>query len=313
MGAASRSAATERTSVHDLAEQAAPFAADACKVCLVGALRQVAHTAECVTCGALLYYPYLDDATLEAQATAPTTAAYFEEWYSRAAPRNHDNFTSMLRFALRGVPTLAPLHLLDYGGGGGQFACVVRSLYPNATVSVTDIADAALLPQWRPFNRQVRFRDFPSDRQRYDAIFLNDVFEHVNDPVAVLQLLVTKLAPGGRVFIDTPRPSWLYPVLRVAAPRLYRRLLTATVSRFHLQLWTRRALAVAARHARLTIVRYAELAEFTCPADDYLDGIGMRHPLLRLAGTAYHRWAHTLRAHNKIMAVLEPTHRISLV
>lgn len=282
------------------------LAPDRCKICGSPDLRRLAHTAECGACHALLNYPYVDDRSCETHAATAMTPEFWQEWYAAAATRNHDNFTAMIRFAIGELATMAPLTVLDYSGAGGQFASVLRSLYPNARVFLTDIADEALLPQWRPLNTQIRFADFPTDGQRFDVIFLNDVFEHVNDPVGVLQLLASKLAPGGRIFIDTPRPSWLYPVLRVIAPPLHRKLLRGTVDHEHLQLWAKTAFYTAAQRANLKVRQYRELTEYTRGASFYLKGIGASNPLVRMGGYLFHRFSSQLRAHNKIMAVLAP-------
>ena len=45
--------------------------------------------------------------------------------------------------------------------------------------------------------------------ERYDAVLLVDVLEHLDDPVAALDRLLTVLAPGGTLLIVTPDPSSL--------------------------------------------------------------------------------------------------------
>jgi SAM-dependent methyltransferase len=278
--------------------------AGSCKVCGSERLRIEHHTAECLSCRVLLFYPYPDDRQLTQAVEAYATADQVRDWYAAAASRNHDNFTAMIRFAIPDFPTMRAFTALDYGGAGGQFACVLRSLYPNSEAFITDISDEGLQERWKPFNHQIRFADFPSNPQRFDVIFLNDVFEHVNDPIGVLRLLAAKLKPDGRIFIDTPRRSWLYPLLRAVSPALYRKLLRGTVDTQHLQLWSSRSISVAAERNGLAVSRYHELAEYTREADYYLKGIGASGPLIRIAGRVFHRLSGPLRAHNKIMAVL---------
>jgi SAM-dependent methyltransferase len=53
--------------------------------------------------------------------------------------------------------------------------------------------------------------------ERYDAILLVDVLEHLDDPIAVLERLLAVLAPGGALLITTPDPSSL--VARAAGSR----------------------------------------------------------------------------------------------
>ncbi|MGQ0534220.1 MAG: class I SAM-dependent methyltransferase [Caulobacteraceae bacterium] len=42
--------------------------------------------------------------------------------------------------------------------------------------------------------------------ERFERIFIGDVIEHVNDPVALLEFAGRHLAPGGAVLVTTPNP-----------------------------------------------------------------------------------------------------------
>jgi SAM-dependent methyltransferase len=210
----------------------------------------------------------------------------------------------MLRFALPESLAHEPLSILDYGGGGGQFALVARSHFPQATVYITDINDHGLLDEWRPLNVQIPFGEFPRNSTRFDAIFLNDVFEHVADPVGVLRLLASKLKPDGRIFIDTPKVFWLYPVTRWLAPGLHAKLLKGTVSLNHLQIWSRRSFHHAVEKSGLRITKYAETSEYTMGADYYLSKrMGIQNSTVRCMGHLFFRVARWV-AKNKIIAVL---------
>jgi 2-polyprenyl-3-methyl-5-hydroxy-6-metoxy-1,4-benzoquinol methylase len=273
-----------------------------CKICGSVRLVRFAHTARCRDCGVLLYYPYPEDLG-SGQACWDLTAAL--KWYAKAAFLNHSNFTEMVRFALDSSCYGREISVLDYGGGGGQFACVVKSHFPEANVYITDVSDEALLPHYRPFNRQIRFHEFESDPTRFDCIFLNDVFEHVTDPARVLRTLAGKLREGGTIFVDTPRTFWLYAVTRLAAPPLYRKLLRGTVSRAHLQIWTRNSFQRVIDGAGLRLVRYRQLSEYTMPAGYYLKNMGITNPVVRALGRVFYS---TARYHskNKIAALLAP-------
>ncbi|HEX6372049.1 MAG TPA: class I SAM-dependent methyltransferase [Longimicrobium sp.] len=283
---------------------------DACKLCGSRDLRRHAHTAGCRACGALLYFPYpAQDQLPHLDVTRGKAWTDWNEWYYAAASRNHSNFTQMLRFATEGWPADFRGDVLDYGGGGGQFALVVASHFPNVTTWITDIDQAALLEQWRPYNHVLPFDAFPRDSTRFDAIFLNDVYEHVDSPQEVLRVLAPKLKPRGLIFIDTPRTFWLYPLLRTASPALYTRLCRGTVTRSHLQLWTRRAFDTVAEECGLRVERYRECSEFTMPAEYYLNNMGITSRWVRLVGRMFHAYAGVL-ARNKIMAVLRPARAV---
>jgi SAM-dependent methyltransferase len=55
--------------------------------------------------------------------------------------------------------------------------------------------------------RGIAIEDADLDCERYDAILLVDVLEHLADPVAVLERLRGVLAPGGALLVVTPDPS----------------------------------------------------------------------------------------------------------
>jgi SAM-dependent methyltransferase len=65
--------------------------------------------------------------------------------------------------------------------------------------------------------REMAVEDMEFAGDRYDAILLVDVLEHLEDPLATLERLLTVTAPGGVVLIVTPDPSSL--VARAAGSR----------------------------------------------------------------------------------------------
>jgi 2-polyprenyl-3-methyl-5-hydroxy-6-metoxy-1,4-benzoquinol methylase len=276
-----------------------------CKICSAPDVKVVEHTATCRSCGVLLFFPYPSQKDLEdSYAREHAPAAYWEQWYSQSARLNHDNFTRMLRFACADLAFRDDPSILDYGGGGGQFAVVCKSHFPNAKVYIVDAVDGSLLPQWAPLQTQIPFSEFPADDTRFDRIFLNDVFEHVSDPKDTLVRLRNKLKPGGKIFIDTPKQFWLYPFTGLLAPSLHRKLLRGTVSLAHLQIWSRKSFEYVVRDAGFAITSYREISEYTQPASFYLKNMKVSNPGLILAARLFYRFSEYL-AKNKIMAVLE--------
>ena len=81
------------------------------------------------------------------------------------------------------------VNILDFGGGGGQFACVFKSLVPLSNIYITDLYDEKLLDAYKNFNFQIKHNDFKKNDLKFDYIFLNDVFEHVSNPQGLLILL----------------------------------------------------------------------------------------------------------------------------
>lgn len=276
-----------------------------CKICGSDKLSIFDHTAQCGACGVLLYYPYpTEDADL-VETGAGKSWSYDDAlaWYRQSAYLNHDNFTSMLRFTVSEADRSRPLDVLDYGGGGGQFALVCKSHLPDANVYVTDISDESLLEPFRSVNVQISFRAFIDNQQTFDIIFMNDVFEHLSNPAETLAVLGRKLKPGGKIFIDTPKQFWLYPVAKAVYPKLYSKILRGTVSWMHLQIWSPAAFRLVIASAGLKIKRYEECSEYTMLADFYMNNMGITNPVIRIAGKVFYANARRL-AKNKILCVL---------
>jgi 2-polyprenyl-3-methyl-5-hydroxy-6-metoxy-1,4-benzoquinol methylase len=278
---------------------------DKCKLCGNSSLAFFAHTAKCGDCGVLLYFPYPNDDSqllLTGEGKEWPQEQVFD-WYSRSSFYNHVNFTNMIRFAMSESYKGKTLDILDYGGGGGQFALVCRSHFPEANVFITDISDNALLQEWRVANIQIPFKNFAEDTNKFDFIFMNDVFEHVSDPCFVLRQLANKLKTGGKIFVDTPKQFWIYPLTQLVSKALYAKVLRGTVSTAHLQIWSRKSFELVVRNSGLKIDKYEESSEYTMPADYYMTNMGISNPILRLAGRIFYGNAKRL-AKNKIVSVL---------
>lgn len=280
----------------------------ACKICGSSDLSIFAHTAKCGDCGVLLCFPYPKndfDLVNDGEGKVWNREGVLQ-WYSEAAFRNHSNFTNMLRFTMDiSFNQKSELDILDYGGGGGQFALVCKSHFPRSTVYITDISDEALLDEWKSLNKQISFKDFDQDAQKFDIIFLNDVFEHVSDPDFVLKQLSGKLKPNGKIFVDTPRQFFIYPLTKMVAKPIYEKILLGTVDADHLQIWSKKSFELIVKASRMKIEKYEEWTEYTMPADFYLKNMNITNPLVKLAGRVFYANAKWL-AKNKIIAVLAP-------
>lgn len=284
---------------------------DVCKICESSQLDVFAHTARCENCGTLLFYPYPDDdLSLFASGGKVWSKESAFDWYSKSSFHNHDNFTNMIRFAMNDGFKGRELDILDYGGGGGQFALVLKSHFPKATIYITDISSEALLDEWSLFSKQIAFSAFNDSDQQFDFIFLNDVFEHVSDPTELLRRLSTKLRVGGQIFIDTPKSFWIYSLVKLLSNLLYEKVLRGTVSAAHLQIWTRKSFEFVVHQSQLEIDKYEERSEYTMPANFYLDNMGISNSVLRLVGRLFYANAKWL-ARNKIVSVLSDHRSLS--
>lgn len=273
-----------------------------------------AHTATCGSCGVLLCYPYpQDDGEIIKSWASGADAkdvdkirASVLKWHLDSGSCNHHNFTNMALFALNDDHRYGEMKILDYGGGAGQFALVCKSIFPLSEIYIMDVSDAALLDQFRPLNNQILYHDFLEDDTRFSFIFMNDVFEHVRDPLGLLRVLRGKLADtNSRVFIDTPCQFWIYPVTKLVSKKLHEKVLRGTVDHDHQQIWTKQSFAHVANKAGFVIEKYLETSEFTQSPDFYLDNMRITNPLIRLVARLFYRLA-PLLSKNKIMAVIKP-------
>lgn len=276
-----------------------------CKICGSESLLIFAHTAKCKDCEVLLFYPYPNDDSLLVSTGEGKSWPRKDvlSWYARSSFYNHMNFTHMLRFIMSEQDKNKSINVLDYGGGGGQFALVCKSHFPEATTYITDISDESLMDEWSPLNTQILFKDFAQDETKFDFIFLNDVFEHVSDPIFTLRQLAGKLKKEGKILIDTPKQFWIYPFTKFLSKSLYTKVLKGTVSKAHLQIWSTKSFEIVARESGLTIVKYQKSSEYTMPPGYYLRNMRITNPVVRMAGAFFYKNAKWL-AENKILAVL---------
>ena len=259
-----------------------------CKICGSNSLNIFRHTAKCRECGVLLYYPYpLEDKQLVDKGEKKFFGNKIN-WYSRSSFNNHNNFTNMLRFTIDQSFTKKSLDVLDFGGGGGQFASVCKSHFPLAKVYITDIDDSLLFDEWAPFNIQIPHLEFEKDNTRFDFIFLNDVFEHLSNPSEILGQLLKKLKPNGKIFIDTPRQFCIYPITKILSKNLYGKLIKGNVSKSHLQIWSRKSFKKCIFENKFSILKYLEIGEFTMDPDFYLNNMQINLPFLRFCGKFFY-------------------------
>jgi 2-polyprenyl-3-methyl-5-hydroxy-6-metoxy-1,4-benzoquinol methylase len=279
-----------------------------CKICDSSELKLFAHTSKCSQCGVLLCYPYpkgreedyLKQKPLSEEESQDIQSSWLG-WHILSGERNHNNFTEMASFALNNADRQKSLKILDYGGGGGQFSLVVMSLFPKVETHIVDMDNNALLYCYRPLNRQIFFADFDADRNKFDIIFLNDVYEHVTDPIGLLKQLKAKLNVNGIIFIDTPCQFWLYPLTKLIWKKLHIKLLNGTVDFDHQQIWSKTSFHLALSKAGLQVTKYKELSEFTQKAEFYLNSMGIQNPFLKFIGRIFVAVAPII-AKNKIMS-----------
>ena len=130
-------------------------------------------------------------------------ALYRRHWWWRARE------AAILRELARLRPPQGFGSILDVGCGNGLFFDRLSEL--GAVEGVEP--DTALLNPvgpWRHVIHAVPFDDSFRPAQRFGAILLLDVLEHLDDPAAALRHAVELLAPGGIVLCTVPAFQWLW-------------------------------------------------------------------------------------------------------
>jgi 2-polyprenyl-3-methyl-5-hydroxy-6-metoxy-1,4-benzoquinol methylase len=97
--------------------------------------------------------------------------------------------------------------ILDVGCGNGAFASVVKQKN-NAEVWGIELMEGegviakTLLDKVLIGNCEIHLKDLPE--KYFDAVYFNDVLEHLSDPYSVLEILKSKLSPNGVVISSIP-------------------------------------------------------------------------------------------------------------
>jgi SAM-dependent methyltransferase len=149
-------------------------------------------------------------------------------------------------FAEHVLPERPAPSVLDVGSGAGANAREIRRLAPDCTlVGIEPNADAAVLARAacdEVFEGTLeRWLDAARD-QRFDAVVLSDVIEHVADPLGLLQRLNEH--PGTRVaawLVSVPNYAVWYNRLRTLAGT-FSYSFSGLYDRTHLRFFTRRSL-----------------------------------------------------------------------
>jgi 2-polyprenyl-3-methyl-5-hydroxy-6-metoxy-1,4-benzoquinol methylase len=92
--------------------------------------------------------------------------------------------------------------ILDVGAGVGHVSMAVRAAFPNASITCLEADPDAKL--WLQKHRFQTIDTLEDCTGKFDAIYMIEVIEHVDDPCAVLTMLSKLLAPKGKLFITTP-------------------------------------------------------------------------------------------------------------
>jgi SAM-dependent methyltransferase len=114
--------------------------------------------------------------------------------------------------------------LAEIGCGHGLLQRQIEDAY-RREVTGFDLNEGALRQSASRLSRICCYDIFQRDQalhNRFDAILLFDVLEHISDESRFLQALLFHLAPGGTLIINAPAGQWAYSSYDVAAGHMRR-------------------------------------------------------------------------------------------
>ena len=139
---------------------------------------------------------------------------YFERLWSELPDALPEGFQARRDFLLGALE--APARVLDAGCGAGHFAAALERA--GFAVTGVDVAAEALrrARERCPAARFELVRDgepWPLAERSFDAAWVGETLEHVQDGIGLLEQVARALAPGGLLVATTPAHG---PALRLA-------------------------------------------------------------------------------------------------
>ncbi len=139
--------------------------------------------------------------------------------------------------------------LLDVGCGNGAFLQCAARLGWDAEGVDSDAAAVAAARAAGCRAMQGNLNELPFEKARYRHITLNHVIEHVDDPIALLRRCFELLAPGGRLWLETPN-------LRSFGHQVFGAAWRGLEPPRHLVLFDRRSLSFALARAGFSDIEF---------------------------------------------------------
>lgn len=137
-----------------------------------------------------------------------TEGLYWEAQSDSIYYDSHVKSQSRFRWQ-RAISHLAPptktLKVLDYGAGRGYLADILSEMKGTYLYYFVEPDPASSRTIKKKSSSRVDIVEFQQDStERFDLIFLNQVLEHVNDPIALIAALSDKLTSNGVLYVETP-------------------------------------------------------------------------------------------------------------
>jgi SAM-dependent methyltransferase len=131
----------------------------------------------------------------------------------------------------------APGRILDIGCSGGWFLDLMQGWDCHGVEIVRADSEAAR-GRYGDRIHEGSFEDYPAREEFFDVITLQDVFDHMRDPMAALAKCHRALKPGGLIVIKVHNISCLYA--KLTGPNFY-----ALIPPSHLFYYNRKTLDLA--------------------------------------------------------------------
>jgi SAM-dependent methyltransferase len=113
------------------------------------------------------------------------------------------------------VASLKPKRIADFGGGYGSLARMIGASCPDTEVHIIEPHPHAVAVSLAGQTHNVRY--VPEFTGEYDVLIATDVFEHVPDPLALIEETASHLRIGGEYLIA----NCFWPVIRCHLPSTF--------------------------------------------------------------------------------------------
>lgn len=169
----------------------------------------------CEGCGMVYHDPQLDEGDMQTLYDKFRDASFRNEspdqYFDRITslpPEQSENLAKVRWLGEHLTQKLASAgRLLDVGCGGGVFIHTFLQNYPRWNAAGVEPTPAFAELAGRRLGKPVicgGYRSGLFEQNAFDLITINQVLEHVLDPVAFLRDVSRDLAPGGHIYLEVP-------------------------------------------------------------------------------------------------------------
>ena len=267
-----------------------------------------------VSAGGFHFTDYLDpvsdiSAEIDASQLTESESAYIETQLQANAQR----FAGQVD-VLRAHLPLRGAKVLDIGCGGGLFLSLLKR--EGVHVTGIELSDSRAHHAATRHGLEVYKHPIENDywqkgyANRFDAVTLWDVIEHVNYPLRTLQSAVNVLKKGGLLLIDTPSRDSFYHQVGEITYRLsggrFPTFLNAMYSSHlfgHKQIFSTKEMKELFTSCGLEVIRLEKFHELSFPYDFYLRKLLRSEALVKISLPAVKAFFWLFKIRNKMLVI----------